>query len=301
MDRLVALHQTHCEVGVAPEVSAGWLHHRFTQIHPFQDGNGRVARALATLVLIRDSRFAFSVAPDQKPDYIDALERADRGDLQPLVALITQMQQREFGHALSVAQALADEQQIFAAALSKAVAQRDHRVALYEDVKSLGDAVVDTVESELQARRNEFNDRLRAENLADAYHAHVYRPTPDKRRWYYTQVIECAQRLDYFADTNEYRDWVRLPIAHALEERATVLVVAFHSFGRTFKGVLSALAFIEVVESTEGREGRQGPFLATEGAFTFGYLDPADHVQARAKDWLQPAWLSLLRTWQDAL
>ena len=30
-----------------------WLHHRFTQIHPFQDGNGRVARALLTWHLVK--------------------------------------------------------------------------------------------------------------------------------------------------------------------------------------------------------------------------------------------------------
>jgi Fic family protein len=53
MDRLVALHHEHMKEGVAPEVEAAWLHHRFTQIHPFQDGNGRVVRALASLVLIQ--------------------------------------------------------------------------------------------------------------------------------------------------------------------------------------------------------------------------------------------------------
>ena len=48
MDRLIEMHHAH--VGAAPEVEAAWLHHRFTQIHPFQDGNGRIARTLATLV-----------------------------------------------------------------------------------------------------------------------------------------------------------------------------------------------------------------------------------------------------------
>jgi Fic family protein len=33
----------------APIIVAAWLHHRFTQIHPYQDGNGRVVRALTTL------------------------------------------------------------------------------------------------------------------------------------------------------------------------------------------------------------------------------------------------------------
>lgn len=42
MDRLVELHAAHHALGVPPEVEAAWLHHAFTQIHPFQDGNGRV-------------------------------------------------------------------------------------------------------------------------------------------------------------------------------------------------------------------------------------------------------------------
>ena len=53
MERLIELHEQHQTAGFAPEVEAAFLHHRFTQIHPFQDGNGRVARALASLVFIR--------------------------------------------------------------------------------------------------------------------------------------------------------------------------------------------------------------------------------------------------------
>src|SRR5262245_38287478 len=50
IDRLIEYHKQHLSAGVPPEVESAWLHHRFTQIHPFQDGNGRVARALASLV-----------------------------------------------------------------------------------------------------------------------------------------------------------------------------------------------------------------------------------------------------------
>ncbi len=46
MDRLIAFHHQHVERGVPPVIEAAWLHHAFTQIHPFQDGNGRVARSL---------------------------------------------------------------------------------------------------------------------------------------------------------------------------------------------------------------------------------------------------------------
>jgi Fic family protein len=57
MDRLVAWHADHQTRGVAPEVEAAWLHHRFTLIHPFEDGNGRVARAIASLVFIKAGWF----------------------------------------------------------------------------------------------------------------------------------------------------------------------------------------------------------------------------------------------------
>jgi Fic/DOC family protein len=43
MERLLSLHAEHEKKGVPVEVEAAWLHHRFTQIHPYQDGNGRVA------------------------------------------------------------------------------------------------------------------------------------------------------------------------------------------------------------------------------------------------------------------
>ena len=57
MERLLQIHFSHRERGISGEVQAAWIHHRFTQIHPFQDGNGRVARAIASLILIKDGLF----------------------------------------------------------------------------------------------------------------------------------------------------------------------------------------------------------------------------------------------------
>ena len=103
MDRLLAMHREHEGRGVRPEVEAAWLHHRFAQIHPFQDGNGRVARALATLVMIRAGWFPLVVTDAGRADYIDALEMADAGDLQPLVRLFADIQRRTFEGAIDVA------------------------------------------------------------------------------------------------------------------------------------------------------------------------------------------------------
>ncbi len=63
MDRLIEMHGRHCESNVPPEVQAAWLHHGFTQIHPFQDGNGRVARTLASLIYLREHREPVPVEP----------------------------------------------------------------------------------------------------------------------------------------------------------------------------------------------------------------------------------------------
>jgi len=94
MDRLIELHRQHRSRWVAAHIEAAWLHHAFTQIHPFQDGNGRVARALASLVFIRAGRFPLVVTRDDRTSYIERLELADAGDLSPLVDLFAQLQKR---------------------------------------------------------------------------------------------------------------------------------------------------------------------------------------------------------------
>ncbi|MFY9265576.1 MAG: Fic family protein [Solirubrobacterales bacterium] len=301
IDQLLVWHAKHLTNGVAPEIEAAWLHHRFTQIHPFQDGNGRVARALATLVLIRADRFAFSVSPDEKPNYLDALEAADKGDLEPLIETVVRGQQREFGQALSVAQDLVDEKQIFEAAFAKAAERRGARAASHRDAIDRGDRVVEILEQGLKKRRQEFNDRMQREGLDSDFRAHLFRPPEENRHWYLAQVRTSAQQFDYFADIDSYGDWVRLTITEENGDRATVLVVSVHSLGRTFKGVLSAVAFIEVHGNGESGRERRGPYVATQEPFTFGYLDAEEHLEARFRKWLDDAWLSLLRTWQESM
>ncbi len=63
-----------------PEVRAAWLHHAFSQIHPFQDGNGRVARVLASFVLIKNGLAPMTVTVPMRSRYLAALEAADDGN-----------------------------------------------------------------------------------------------------------------------------------------------------------------------------------------------------------------------------
>jgi hypothetical protein len=88
MEQLIALHLEHEKRSFAAEIEAAWLHHRFSQIHPFEDGNGRVARALASLVLIRAGWMPMLVEDVDRLTYISALEKADHHDLSYLITFV---------------------------------------------------------------------------------------------------------------------------------------------------------------------------------------------------------------------
>ena len=87
----------------SPEVEAACLHHRFTEIHPFQDGNGRIARALASLVFMRAGWFPLVIDRDSRGEYIRSLERADDGDLAALARLFADIQVDAAVRAMSAA------------------------------------------------------------------------------------------------------------------------------------------------------------------------------------------------------
>jgi Fic family protein len=59
-------------------------HFRLTAIHPFADGNGRAARVLMNLMLIRDGYPPVAVSPQDRKRYLDALEAGSlTRDLEP--------------------------------------------------------------------------------------------------------------------------------------------------------------------------------------------------------------------------
>lgn len=72
-----------------PVVFAAQLHKRFVFIHPFEDGNGRVARLIMNLALLQD-RYMFAVVPPVlRHEYIQLLERAHTDD-KPFADFITE-------------------------------------------------------------------------------------------------------------------------------------------------------------------------------------------------------------------
>ena len=66
------------ELAAAPggPATAFRAHRRLVAIHPFNDGNGRTARLLMNLLLIRDHYPPVAIRPVDRPDYIAGLQAA---------------------------------------------------------------------------------------------------------------------------------------------------------------------------------------------------------------------------------
>ncbi|MFZ3384868.1 MAG: Fic family protein [Candidatus Methanoperedens sp.] len=64
-----------------PVETAAYLHHRFVQIHPFIDGNGRVARLLTNLYLIALGYPVIVLKTEDRGKYYKFLRAADAGNL----------------------------------------------------------------------------------------------------------------------------------------------------------------------------------------------------------------------------
>ncbi|MFN4212594.1 MAG: Fic family protein [Microgenomates group bacterium] len=86
-----------------PVLKAGIAHHELVRIHPFIDGNGRVARVLATLILFLggyDIRRFFSLEEYYDRDaaaYYENLQKASSGDLTSWLEYFTFGAAVEFG------------------------------------------------------------------------------------------------------------------------------------------------------------------------------------------------------------
>lgn len=301
MDRLIEMHLSHIQKGFPPNVEAAWLHHRFTQIHPFQDGNGRVARALASLVFLRDHWFPLVVDRSQRPDYIEALERADHGDLKPLVVLFDRIQKKAFLQGLSLSSVVLETHDSLKAVVDATVSrfkQKDTTMSeQHKQVFATAEDLVRSAEDYLQHVKDELTSALKP--LRPKSKVTVVRNDTDSIHWFWNQVIETAKTIGYFADIRTYHAWVLLKIE---ELRQAELVVSFHSVGREFIGLLAASAFLEYRERTEdGKTAVDGPYNVTPEAFLFSYQEERDAVRKRFADWVRQAVLIGLDQWRQQI
>lgn len=74
--------------------STSLLHHKLAFIHPFFDGNGRTARIIMNLLLMQSGFPLVIILKNDRKKYYDVLDKADKGDYNPLVRFIAQAVER---------------------------------------------------------------------------------------------------------------------------------------------------------------------------------------------------------------
>lgn len=71
-----------------PLVLAAVIHNQFENIHPFQDGNGRVGRLLLNNILIKHGLPPVNIELRNRKEYYGALQEYEKGNLRPTIELI---------------------------------------------------------------------------------------------------------------------------------------------------------------------------------------------------------------------
>ena len=80
MSDLIDWYREMERTGEHPIIVAATFHYRFVRIHPFDDGNGRMARLLMNMILIRHGYTVALIRLESRDDYLNHLERADRSE-----------------------------------------------------------------------------------------------------------------------------------------------------------------------------------------------------------------------------
>jgi Fic family protein len=290
-----------------PIIVAAWLHHRFTQIHPYQDGNGRVARALTTLVLLKAELLPLVIDRDLRVEYISALEGADGGDLTRLATLFARLERAGIMQALSV----------------DADAEISHQ-------KSLSEAVLESLEQRFAQRKVKKFAVLRAVNalalalrtrsrrLLEVYYSrlgqsaaelsqpdiHITDGGPDwnNAHWYRADVIECERASGKFVNFSEDHYFVKASIR--IDQERLVFVTSFHHIGRELTGIMEATAFARL-ESFEDPEDRafvsRDFFPCSLAPFVFTNATQEEAISEAFERWLDAALAVALKEYGDRI
>ena len=305
MEALVRLYR-EAESGYPPEVKSAWLHHRFTQIHPFQDGNGRVARALASLVFLREGLFPLVVRDSDRKEYIAALETADADDLSPLVSLFARRQRDAILNALGLEQQVQQSKyadQIISSALELIKAKFGKEKQKVSIVYERADQLASIVEAKFKDLTASLNRQLRALTppQREAYHTRtsIARNSSPLRYYFQRQILEIAKQFDYFANFEQQRSWVRMTLA---TEQEFDYVVSFHGYGRAETGIVAVSAFTYLKAPREdGPTEPVGLHPAATDLFQINYIEPYESTRKRFVDWIDGSLAIALAEWKRTL
>lgn len=290
-----------------PIIVAAWLHHRFTQIHPYQDGNGRVARAITTLVLLRSELLPLVIDRDLRVEYIDALESADRGQLSALATVFARLERTAILQALSVdADAEVSHQKTLTSAVIESLAAKfnKRREAKSAELRKVNDIAASLRALAHQVIGNSL-DELR-QPVSEMAEPQVFildgGPDHGNGHWYRYEVGTSAREAGKVANLSEAHYFVKA--SFRADRERLVFVTSFHHVGRELSGIMEATAFrqLESFEDAEDRESVLQSFsVCSVEPFVFTYRTKEEDIHEAFSRWLDQAIAVALKEFGDRL
>lgn len=288
MDRLIEIHQQHLQEGVPPEVEAAWLHHRFTQIHPFQDGNGRVARALASLVLIRAGWFPFVVHRDERGKYIDNLEQADAGDLSTLVSMLGRTQKKAFNQATNLSSTVLLPSDSIEQIIAKGLEKLKQQNTIAQQFHNLATALQNLVFRNLRQIEKKMNPQLGS--LNSNYKATA--KTQLDEGFSIMRTLEIARNFDYRADPEGYLQTAFLLIE---EKKSSIIAFSLHAASDLTPRLLAVSAWFSDIDPSS----KAVPICRE--IFQCSANEEENDVTSRFSDWFDKTLMNGLEQWRRGL
>jgi hypothetical protein len=288
MDRLVEIYGLQLGCNIRPHVRAAWLHHAFTQIHPFQDGNGRVARTLATLVFVKSGYFPLVINRDDRERYIDALEAADLGDMSPLIRLFTQVQKRALTKAIGRAADIRPVKTVDEAL----AATRDMLVNLGRIIPKeylVAKQYAGVLSQFAQQKFNRIIARLH-EEIAQVdptfqfSQAQLGQPPLN-------EIRILAEKLKYDPNVGDFHSSSLVSLK--ARDLASRIVISFHGVGAAFRGLLVGVAYFQA--------GDGAPIPLSEDVFRISYQDSQSELVPRFEKWLDACIIEGIAQWRRTL
>lgn len=286
MDRLIAMHAEHEIRGVPAEVESTWLHHRFTQIHPFPDGNGRVARAISTLVFIKAGWFPLIIKRDDWSRYVEALENADRDDLGPLVLLFIEAQRSalvQTTEAAYEARPITSADEAIAAVGTRLRQAGKYPPNEWQAAIETANRLAEFARQRLQEIAGGLSKQTNA--LAGNFTFGSLNTLAVGERH-----VKLARDAGYLVDLPAYSRTVRLDLRASTSGS---LVISFSALGARYHGIIAAVASIDL----QGSE----PYMLQGGTLLINYEEKYDSAQRRFAAWLEKMIVAGLNKWRATL
>lgn len=308
MERLIKLYLTYETRNIPPETLAAWLHHRFTQIHPFQDGNGRIARAIASLVFLKSGLFPLVIRESDREIYIESLENADNGDLTQLVKLFAKRQRDSILSALGIQQQVEQakhSKQIISNAIAllnkKSKAEKDQ----LKEIFTVAGKLQILAEEKLGNIQKILDPDLRKIDTVgnETYNASIKaaRDGNIESHFFRRQIVEVAKLHGYYANADSYKSWTRLIVYTG---KIFEIVFSIHGYGHGDNGVMVASGFtFEKIPSDETNSGTESTNTKScnQDIFQFNYLESEESIVKRFDDWLEESITFALAEWQRTI